>query len=77
MFNLSSKTIANLKKINTGKKPGLNIKYSKNWFETEGSVKKLEKIKIIRISNKTVPFAKIADKKILIFLLFTCVSFET
>ena len=68
-FNLAGKTL------------GTHFPHSpsseKNWFETEGSVKKLEKIKIIRISNKTVPFAKIADKKILIFLLFTCVSFET
>ena len=50
---------------------------SKKEFIVEGSVKKLEKINIINISKSTVALARSAETKILIFLLFTSVSFET
>jgi hypothetical protein len=59
-----------------GKVSGLLIKKSKNIFMLFELVKKLENIKIIKISNNTVAFAKKADKKILNFLLFTFVNLE-
>ena len=77
-FNLSNKTIPNLKMIINGRSETLSIKkLIIELSKLSPSEKKFEKIKITKISIKTVKFAKTTENNILIFLFLTFVSFET